>query len=101
MKFYVAGSWENKQGPGQLMDTLREMGHTITHDWTQYEMVYNDVHERSKKCAKADIKGVCDADIVVAIMTLDNYAYKGTRHGKLLNYYLLIYSHILCSNEFI
>lgn len=80
MKIYLAGSWADRHNMQIAMKKLIEKGHQITHDWTNNEVLYNDYHDRSIRCASADIKGVCDADIVIALMTDDNYPYKGTRH---------------------
>ena len=35
---------------------------------------------QNKRCGKADIRGVIDADLVIAVMTKDDYAYSGTKH---------------------
>lgn len=80
MKIYVAGAWRYKDELVDVMNTLQVNGHTITHDWTGFELEYNDHHDRAKKCGRADIKGVCDADVVLAVMNHDDYQYKGTRH---------------------
>jgi nucleoside 2-deoxyribosyltransferase len=80
MKIYLAGAWTDREQIHAHMITLVNQGHTITHDWTSYELVYNDKHERAKKCGRADLIGVYDADVVIALMTNDDYSYKGTRH---------------------
>lgn len=80
MKIYLAGSWEDKSNMQSAMKKLIEKGHSITHDWTTAEKEYNDYHARSIRCSVLDIGGVCDADLVLALMTNDNYPYKGTRH---------------------
>jgi len=80
MKIYVAGAFVDKTELRQIMDKVEKLGHEITHDWTSYELVYTDHHERNIKCAKADIDGVIDADLVIAVMTRDEYPYKGTKH---------------------
>lgn len=80
MKIYVAGAFLDKTELKQYMDQIEKLGHCITHDWTSYELVYNDQYERNVKCAIADIDGVIDADLVIAIMTRDDYPYKGTKH---------------------
>jgi len=80
MKIYVAGAFVDKTEIRQFMDKVEKLGNQITHDWTSYELVYNDHHERNIKCATADIDGVIDADLVIAIMTRDDYPYKGTKH---------------------
>jgi hypothetical protein len=80
MKIYIAGAWTMRQELGLVMAQVEELGHTITHNWTSHELVYSDVVDRDKKCGTADINGVIDADLVIAVMTLDDYPYKGTRH---------------------
>lgn len=82
MKIYVAGAWADRELMRVFMTKLLELkaGHEITHDWTRYELQYTDKFERNIKCAEADIAGVCNADLVVAIMTKDDYPYSGTRH---------------------
>lgn len=80
MNIYVAGGFPNRHVLRDFMSELERQGHKITHDWTSYELVYTDRHTRSVKCAKADITGVCNADLVIAVMTDSDYEYKGTRH---------------------
>jgi len=64
MKFYVATKWENHIEAQMWMDFLSELGHEITHDWTEH--AYGDGHSRGEH-AELDIKGVQDADAVVLL----------------------------------
>ena len=78
LRVYVAGAWPRREEIKKVMINVEELGCKITHDWTSYELTYTDRHDRSRKCALADIEGVVTADIVIALLTDDDYAYRGT-----------------------
>ena len=74
MKIYVATKWENRQRARIVMADLKDLGHTITWDWT------NDAGDgvmNQRKQAINDYNGVIDADAVVLILEND-YPYEGT-----------------------
>ena len=73
MNFYVAGKWEERCEIRELQDKLRELGHTITVDWTW--------HEKADEgypigYSIDDIKGVQLADAYVGRF-VEDYYYKG------------------------
>lgn len=78
MKFYVAGKWHDKGTVQNVMREIRTGGHVVTHDWTTYEIKYTDEEERMRIAAAKDIEGVCDCDVLIAIMIDPDYAYRGT-----------------------
>lgn len=78
MRVYVAGNWNKRKEIREMMDRLEDMGHSITHDWTSYEQTYSDEHARNKDCALRDVGGVVEADLVIALLTEPDYAYRGT-----------------------
>jgi nucleoside 2-deoxyribosyltransferase len=78
MRVYVAGNWNKRKEIRALMDRLEEMGHTITHDWTSYERTYTSDHARNEDCALRDVEGVVGADLLIALLTEPDYAYRGT-----------------------
>lgn len=81
MAVYVAGCFHTRETEAvPLMNYIRdELGGTITHDWTSYELEYHDWFDRSQRCAEADVRGVLEADVMVALLTQPDYPYKGTR----------------------
>jgi len=88
MKIYCCGSWKNRRLIKLTwIEKLQEMGHTITHDWTEMEderldTIGNPLRDIKyhEKCAIADINGVVDADLVLVIMDspIKFYSYRGT-----------------------
>ena len=88
MKIYVASSWKDRHRIKETwINQLREFGHTITHDWTEMEderlsTIGNPLRDKTyhAKCAHADVNGVKDADVLIAIMdsNVKYYSYRGT-----------------------
>jgi nucleoside 2-deoxyribosyltransferase len=77
MKIYVAGKWSDKKIIQSAMDCFKLLGHQITYDWTQNETQTRSSEELSK-FAYLDMKGVMDADLLIAIMNDEKYEYRGT-----------------------
>lgn len=78
MNIYVSGSRHEIPRVREVMDILRQLGHKVTFDWT----VHFDKNgitdpEYLAECALDDFKGVCSADLVVALFE-NGHAYKGT-----------------------
>jgi len=69
MKIYVAAKWEDRPRVQQIYQVLRELGHTITYDWTACDQFSIDqaIHDR---------QGVMDAEGFVFIAEKD-YPFKG------------------------
>lgn len=88
MRIYVAGKWDDKVPIQQVMGYLVSMGHTITHDWTRFEVGTNPhinifdsrPHhlQHLSISAQLDIDGVRHADLVLVLMTDSKYAYRGS-----------------------
>jgi hypothetical protein len=88
MKIYIAASWKNRAHVKLAWtEPLKEMGHEITHDWTEMEderldTIGNPLRDLNyhKECAHADIQGVIDADLLLVIMDspIKFYSYRGT-----------------------
>ena|SRR5437762_12072580 len=70
LKVYVAGKVEDKERVREIQTQLRQVGHTITLDWTT-------ASQDSRQQALKDIRGVADADVFVGVFEED-YAYRGT-----------------------
>lgn len=88
MKIYVAASWKDRRRIKlSWIEPLRQMGHEITHDWTEMEderldTIGNPLRDLNyhKTCAEADISGVIDAELMLVIMDspIKFYSYRGT-----------------------
>ena len=76
MKFYIAGKLENADNVRRVRDALVAAGHVITYDWTVHgnvriaddEAVTLADVERIYDVAQAEIDGVLDAEVVVAML---------------------------------
>lgn len=77
MKLYIAGKFSEKEQIRKYMEEVIQLGHTITHDWTNFE-IEGDGEEKMKLSAEKDIQAVRDCDCVIAILTDPKYAYRGT-----------------------
>lgn len=80
-KVYVAGAWKEREAIRARIDELCKIdGVVVTHDWTRVEGSGADARtdEENAACASADIEGVRTADLVIADLTLEDYAYQGT-----------------------
>lgn len=79
MYVYVAGASGDREMLRKVMDRLEAGGVTITHDWTTCEARDMTIADAAE-CARKDINGVVNADVLLAFLTRDEYAYRGTRH---------------------
>ena len=79
VRVYVAGASNDREMLRGVMDDLEKGGIEITHDWTGCEAREMTIAEAAE-CARKDIKGVVNARVVLAFLTRNEYAYRGTRH---------------------
>ena len=73
MDFYVAGKYEEREEIRVLQNTLRELGHEITVDWTWHEV---DDPGFPRQYAMEDINGVICGDAYVGRF-INEHTYKG------------------------
>ena len=101
MKIYVAGKWSDSENISKAIDTIEHnMNNEITFNWTKFKKEqlndeqisignYDNFSDKqitlAKKSTKElgrdsvlDIKGVIEAELVIAIMNDPEYAYRGT-----------------------
>lgn len=85
MKIYVAGKVSDIERVNSVQERLRSLGHTITMDWTKFDVRMNSSNftcdELSKfrgECGERDINGVINADLLLVLMFDPCYAYRGT-----------------------
>src|SRR5688572_24206659 len=70
VKIYVATSFKCQKEFHEFREKLEANGHTISHDWTKEDASKVPEDERPAyldRCARADLKGVYDADVVVLL----------------------------------
>jgi len=78
-KVYIASSLSNWKRVRSICDKLKELGIMITYDWSQWgEAIFGDgdeikpeginPEEKLLEIAAAEIKGVQDADVLLAVM---------------------------------
>lgn len=70
LKVYVATKFEHSGRAAEIADLLEEYGHTITYRWWRHP-------QDSMVQAVLDLRGVADADVLVAILEKD-LPYAGT-----------------------
>lgn len=68
MKLYLASGLSNRATVAQVARDLRELGHTITYDWTEHGSVQDASDEEKAAVAMAELGGVLEAEMVVAIL---------------------------------
>ena len=71
-RVFVASGWVQRFDAKKLMDELTARGLIVTCDWTKESTL-----EMAEK-AKRDGRAVFDAQVLVAMMTIPDYDYKGT-----------------------
>lgn len=67
MNIYTATKWERRREMNVINHTIRELGHTITHDWTVWEEE-NPSKDRTAQrhsAAMLDYAGVHASDLVI------------------------------------
>lgn len=62
--FYIASAFDNRHKVAAIIKLLREMGHSITHDWTVQEVAYT---HHAAKHAQEDMDGVVACTDFVAL----------------------------------
>lgn len=70
MKVYVAGKFEEKNRVSALMLTLKELGHTITHDWTtatEEGQTPSTLCDYLEKQSILDYNGILNCDVVIVL----------------------------------
>ena len=77
MKFYVAGKWEDRILVRFWHRVLKGKGHEITCDWTDHEYPGEGQQHLLAGYAMADIKGVRDCDVLIALFQEPRH-YRGT-----------------------
>ena len=77
MKFYVCGKWGDKPLAQRVMNHIRSAADEITHDWTTFK-ADGPEYQRLAICAGKNVEGVQQCEILIALMTDETYAYRGT-----------------------
>ncbi len=82
MRIYVAGKWSEKEAIRAFMERLRKAGHEITEDWTQHPASAEPGKAKDSTLlaldAAADLRGIKNAQILIAVMQDSKYPYRGT-----------------------
>ncbi len=79
MKVYVAGKFTEAKRIREVQAAVVAAGHSISFDWTKNK--YEEgrpMHLQAMHFAELDVKGVADADCVVAVLEDPVYEYRGT-----------------------
>jgi nucleoside 2-deoxyribosyltransferase len=77
MKLYVAGGWKYREEIAQYAKRLEDHGHYVVSTWAGREQGIR-TPQAFEQHALADIDEVSNADVLVAVMTDPEYAYRGT-----------------------
>jgi len=78
MKLYVAGKFDNRDYIHTRIEYLQSLGYEITHDWTQVETSNSLTNTDLAKYASQDVNGVLQADLLLILITDEDYPYRGT-----------------------
>lgn len=68
MKFYIATSLSRVTAHHTVRDSLKQMGHEISYDWTLHGSVKSVSKERLKEVALLELQGVSEADFIVVLL---------------------------------
>lgn len=77
VKLYLAGAAPARRRLGALATELRQAGHELTHDWMAVDVTSP---EEAIQSAKSKADAVIAADVLLAVMDIDDYSYHSTRH---------------------
>lgn len=64
MNIYTATKWERREHQHVINRTIESLGHTITHDWTEWEEE-NPSPTRRRDAAMLDYAGVMSAELLI------------------------------------
>lgn len=69
MKFYIAAKFEEKEKVKKINKILRNLGHTVTCDWTLHKPIkpYAENPELSKAYADEEIEGIKNCDVFIQL----------------------------------
>ncbi len=76
IRVYVAGKWQDRTKIRLWYALLKELGYEITCDWTAHEYPGEDEANLLEEYAVADIEGVQDCDLLLAVFEEDLH-YRG------------------------
>ena len=75
-KVYVAGAWADKKSVIEVIEKLKDKCE-ITRNWTKVTEEEKKIHPLAD-FAELDLQGVIQAEMVVIVVSLKDYAYRGT-----------------------
>jgi nucleoside 2-deoxyribosyltransferase len=75
-RIYVAGAWIHREDAQKKMEELTKLGFFITSNWVTRENGVNNPGDY-RICAKMDFDEIDAADTVLAIMTDNQYPFRG------------------------
>lgn len=78
MKVYLAGKFANKRSLALKRNQIQALGHAITFDWISHECHDPTSSKQLGECARKDLRGVSNADVVMVVMDDPKYSYRGT-----------------------
>lgn len=69
LRFYVAGSFSEKEKMRDLMDMIERIGHEISFDWTTHQSIspYEKHLGLAAKYTEEDIEGATNCDVFILI----------------------------------
>lgn len=67
MKIYVAGKFEKKEQILEIYQKLRELGHTISYDWTTHKSIkpYQENQELAQQYSNNELVGITNCDLFI------------------------------------
>lgn len=68
MKVYVASKLSNIDNAKRVIEYLKGIGYEISYDWTEHGSVNGQGPVRYREVADAEMRGVVEADVVVALL---------------------------------
>lgn len=73
MKIYVAAKFTDQERVKQVYALLKDVGHTITHEWIHHKSSYpfNADPAYTAQCARNDIAGVLAADVFILLTHIE------------------------------
>lgn len=96
VRIYITGKWSDKELIKGYMYQLQKLGHTITHDWTNYIYDSNNTFTKSYSDNKSDkafknVQGIAFSELTIIFISddKDSFAELGVALGLLKDIYII------------
>ena len=64
---YVAGKFQRKGEVIEIYDKLRDIGHTVSYDWTKHDNIkpYSENPDRAREYCENEVEAITESDVFI------------------------------------